>query len=158
MQAVLLAPENGRAGGRSSAGQAIIELAFLLPLFVLLFLGVFDFGRVFYHAIALAHAARAGAQYGAQNLGTAADIAGMEQAAKDAAADDLGPITVNPPPRQYFQCGNEGPTPTQVPCSDGNPPKVFVEVTVQETFQTIYNYPGIPHTVNLNRTAVMRAQ
>jgi hypothetical protein len=38
--------------------------------------------------------------------------------------------------------------------TDSNGP--YVEVTVAYTFQTITNYPGVPSTLNLTRTARMR--
>lgn len=142
------------------SGQAIVELTLLLPLLVLIFLAATDFARLFYHASGLAQAARSGVQYGGQNLGTAADTAGMAQAAvKSAAADlNLQLSDVAPSPRRYFQCGSDVPTATEAPCADGRAPKVFVEVSVQKTFSTLFNYPGIPHTVNVSRVATMRVQ
>src|SRR5688572_27017420 len=55
---------------RSISGSAIVELAVVGPLLVLMVLGVADFGRVLYTSIILSHAARAGAQYGAQTNAT----------------------------------------------------------------------------------------
>lgn len=147
----------GKAHGES--GQAIVELTLLLPLLFLIFVATTDLARLFYHASALAQAARAGVQYGAQNLGTSANSAGMEQAARDSAGD-LGSnsITVSPAPRRYFQCGSDAPTSTETVCSDARAPKVFVEVSVAKTFSTLFNYPGIPHTVAVSRVATMRVQ
>jgi len=61
--------------------QASVELALGLPLLLMMFLVVVETGRAFYIAISLANAARAGVQYGSQNLSTAADNAGMQAAA-----------------------------------------------------------------------------
>ena len=66
---------------RRGRGQASVELALSLPLLLMMFLVVVETGRAFYIAISLANAARAGVQYGAQNLSTAADNAGMQTAA-----------------------------------------------------------------------------
>lgn len=46
-----------------SAGQSLVELALILPLLVLLFLGALDAGRVFYYYTAVANATRAGGTY-----------------------------------------------------------------------------------------------
>ena len=62
-------------------GQASVELALSVPLLLMMFLVVVETGRAFYIAISLSNAARAGVQYGSQNLTTAGDNAGMQAAA-----------------------------------------------------------------------------
>src|SRR2546428_1379436 len=68
-------------------GLAVTELALVLPLSFVLFIGILAFGRVYYSAIAVSHAARAGVQYGAQDNIKSGDFAGMRQAASDALRD-----------------------------------------------------------------------
>src|SRR5437870_10570670 len=51
----------------SQRGSAIVELTLLVPLFLLMLLGTADFARVFYTALSVSQAARAGVQYGAQD-------------------------------------------------------------------------------------------
>jgi len=71
-------------------GATLVELALLLPVLTLLFVGVFDVGRGCYFALEVSNAARAGAQYGYQSSGTMIDTTGIQNAAmKDAA--DIGP-------------------------------------------------------------------
>jgi Flp pilus assembly protein TadG len=48
----------GRLGRRRSRGQALVEVALVLPLFLLLLLGLFDAGRVVYTQNAISEAAR----------------------------------------------------------------------------------------------------
>lgn len=48
-------------------GQALVELALILPLILLLILGAMDFGRMFYHKIVITNAAREGANYLSRN-------------------------------------------------------------------------------------------
>ena len=50
-----------------SRGQAIVELAFLLPVLLLMVLAAVDFGRVFLGWVVLNNAARVGANYAASN-------------------------------------------------------------------------------------------
>ena len=135
----------------------MVEMALVVPLLFLLFLGVLDFARVYYTAMAMTHAAREGAQYGAQNDTTSSDIPGMKQAALDTARDvDVSGVTADA--RQYCEC-NDG---TTVDCITGTCPEgvqqVYVEVTVDKTFATLFPYPGIPHTTDLKRQATMRVQ
>ncbi len=66
-------------------GQALVELAVSISLLFMLLLGAVEFGRFAYYAIEIANAAKAAAQYGAQNSITAADVTGMKLvAANDA--------------------------------------------------------------------------
>ena len=48
------------------SGQGIVELAFALPLLLLIMLGTIDIGRVFYDYVQLRNAVREGAGYGAR--------------------------------------------------------------------------------------------
>src|SRR5438046_1113442 len=69
---------------RSESGNAMVELAVALPLLVLTLIGTVDFARIFYTSIELTNAARAGAQWGAADIASASDTAGMEAAATGA--------------------------------------------------------------------------
>lgn len=51
-----------RIRGMNSAGQALVEMAIILPLLLLLVIGIFEFGRAMYTKNTLTHAARAGAR------------------------------------------------------------------------------------------------
>jgi len=48
-------------------GQALVELAILLPILLVILLGVIDFGRVFYAYVTITNASREGARYGSLN-------------------------------------------------------------------------------------------
>lgn len=53
---------------RSSGGQSLVELAFMVPLLVILVANVVNFGGLLYSWITVANAARAGAQYAAMGV------------------------------------------------------------------------------------------
>ena len=61
----LLLPFRRRLSRPEGRGQSMVEFALLLPLLVVMFLGVADFGRVFQAGITMESAARAGAEAGA---------------------------------------------------------------------------------------------
>lgn len=140
---------------KSDTGSATVEFALLLPMMLLLVLGVVDFARLFYAAITVASAARAGVQYGAQDTTTARNTAQMQTAALNDATDITG---VTATAEFYCECSNG----TRVDCVSGTcsgaSPPVYVSVTVAKTFTTLVDYPGIPHNTVLLRTARMRAR
>jgi Flp pilus assembly protein TadG len=53
-----------RRPGRTQRGQAVLELALVLPLFTFLIMAVIDFGWAFRSYITITNAAREGARYG----------------------------------------------------------------------------------------------
>ena len=156
-------------------GLALTEFVLVTPLAFLLFIGVLDFGRVFYTAMTVSHAARAGVQWGAQDNVRSGDFAGMRQAASDAAGDVSGVTTTA---CRYCKCadgtggcsscsGDSVLGASTDGCSDASgclsacaldAPQVYVSVGVAKTFTTLFPYPGVPRTTQLNRTAIMRAQ
>ncbi len=54
----------GQGRRRGEAGQDLVEFALVLPLLVLLFFGIIEFGRVIFTYNTLANAAREGARFG----------------------------------------------------------------------------------------------
>jgi Flp pilus assembly protein TadG len=138
-------------------GQSVVEMAIIVPLLFVLFLGILDFARVFYNAMTITHAAREGAQYGAQNDITSKDFDGMKQAAL-ATANDIPGSGITADAQQFCKCSS-GDT---VDCITGvcpeGVPQVFVQVTVEKVFTTLFPYPGVPHTTDLRRQATIRVQ
>jgi hypothetical protein len=109
-----------------------------------------------YYAITLSQAARAGAAYGAQDVGHIGDAAGIRQSAEEE-AQNIAPIAVT----SQRVCECTGGTPvacTTASCGGYGAPRAFVEVTATRTFTTVAPYPGIPNTVPLSRTAKVRVQ
>ena len=61
------APRPVRARAPRSQGQALVELALILPLFLVLFVAALDLGRLFYSQITVNDAAREGALEASRN-------------------------------------------------------------------------------------------
>lgn len=151
------APEYLRAALADTRGTSILEFALLLPILVLLLLGIIDIGRYADAAIVVASAARAGAQYGAQNLITAADQTGIANAAQlDAANNSVlnpnyaPPSGVQAPSAPVCGCpgsavGSCSPLPS---CNNGSP-VVYLQVNASGEFKSLFSFfPG------LNATAI----
>jgi Flp pilus assembly protein TadG len=77
------------------SGAALIELAVVMPLFLLITFGAFELGRVAHYAVEVENAARAGASYGGENMGNATLTSAVIQAAKND-APDLPGLTATP--------------------------------------------------------------
>jgi Flp pilus assembly protein TadG len=132
---------------KSEGGAALVEFAVILPVLALLLTGLIDFGRYMYDGIVAANAARAGAQYGAQNLFTAADTTGMKNAALQD-AQNLANLSATP--SSFCMSGS-----TVVTCGTAGA-VAYVQVNTTGTFTPLIKYPGLPATVNLSGSAVLR--
>ena len=145
---------------RGERGNSLIEIALLLPFFLLLVMGAVDFGRAFYWAIQVEGAAQAGAEYGAQHP---SDTTGMKNAANDAAPG----LTLSFPSGPSYGC--ECPyssTSTYIASCPSTPtscPSTYVyrvNMTVQATYKTLFpwSYSGvIPSSFTLTSSAAMRS-
>lgn len=140
---------------KTERGAVAVELAIALVFLFLLAFGIVDFGRIFYWGITLDGAARAGVAYGMQNNGKAGDTAAIELAAKTEATD-IGEITVSSD--RLCKCPDGGTLACSLACPNSAVPEVYVQVTASATFNTYANYPGIPNSIPLSRTALFRVQ
>lgn len=73
-------------------GQAMVEFALILPIFLLILCGIIDFGWMFYNQLSLNNACREGARYAVVNTAdganTQAIITHIENAATNVFAND----------------------------------------------------------------------
>ena len=153
--AILAAP---REILRRQAGQSLVELAFIMPVFTLLLAGAADFARFAYASIEAIAAARAGVQYGAQSYLTAVDLSGMVNAAL---ADGADVSSLQATASQFCVCSNG----TVITCANAAttcvaPAHIIQYVQVNTTAQLIpiFPYPGLPSAFTVNGQATMRVQ
>lgn len=126
---------------RGAAGGALIETAVVLPILSLLLLGASEFGLVDYEAIEVTNAAKAGVQYGAQNAASAADTAGIQNAAVfDAPNITLGTTNVS---RAYICSDGSNPTGVPLACGSGLALEIILTVQTQATFNPLIHIPGV---------------
>jgi len=134
-------PRGARArnGRQVSRGQALVELALIVPILVLMLAIAADFGRAFTAYIAVSSAAREGAAFGMLDPGNATNTGAIQAAALADAPLIWG----------------AAPTVASTTGADANGYQ-FVRVTVSYTFSPILIIPPIPNTVNMTRTVQMR--
>ena len=136
-------------------GQSLVEMALVLPLLLLLVVGIIEIGRYAEMSLLVTNAARAGVQYGAQNLATAGDTTGIQNA-----AHNESPVVTTAGVTSSILCGCSGQTPGACPvtsaCGSSSHAVVYLKVTTTANFSPLFNYPGIPSLTTLNGSAEMR--
>ena len=134
---------------KARRGMAATELVVVLPLFLLILLGAVDFGRFAVRSIAVANAARAGAGYGIVQPFTPSTQGIWTANVRQAVVDEMQPLFDG-----LF--GDANLTVTTVTTTDPGI-RLRVRVTVTFPFQTLFDWPGIPHLTDITQVAEMRA-
>src|SRR5262245_7927687 len=137
-----------RPGGHARRGAAAIELAVILPLFLLLTFGAIDFGRFAARAIAVDNAARAGAGYGIVHPYTTGTQATWANAMKQAVTDEMQSMFDS-------RFGSSNLTVSYLLSNDTGS-RWRIRVTVTFPFRTTITWPGIPHQFNITQSVEMR--
>lgn len=120
----------------------------MAPVLIVLMLGVIDFGRVYFAHVSVTNSARTGADYAAANCNPSCevdDLAGIRNAVVAETTQLLNTSVTNP-----TVSVNIGET-----LGSGNS---HVDVTVSYTFTTIFPWPGLPNTMNVESTVTARIQ
>ncbi len=142
-----------------SAGNVAIETAFLMTFLITLVLGAYDFGRWATEQATITQAARAGTQWAVLDQANATDTDGMIKAARDEADDVNNELVFDPPPFSYCQCpGSSTKVSCTTDCPDGQYAPMYVEVTVQDDFELLFDFPGVSKTQALSSTSTMRVR
>ena len=135
-------------------GLATVEMALMLPFLIMILIGVIDVARAAFVGIAVANAASAGALYGAQGPGYAANAANIMYAATADAQVSGMTITHS----TYCECSD--PSETSPNCAVTDCPASrrmdFIQVDTSADWVPIFNYPGVPTTVTLVGQAVVQ--
>jgi Flp pilus assembly protein TadG len=140
---------------QSEHGGSLVELALVLPAFMLILFGAVDFGRAYFLAMEVAGAANAAVAYGSQNP---TDTAGMTTAAQDD-APNVPNLSVTTP---TYGCECSDGTSYSASCSTtpscpSNTVVYRVNVKVQATYTPIFPWPGIPSSIPIATSASMRS-
>jgi Flp pilus assembly protein TadG len=134
-------------------GQASVELALSLPLLLMMFLVVVETGRAFYIAISVSNAARAGVQYGSQNLSTAADNAGMQSAAANDAPNVAGMTATA---THFCICANGTASTCLSTDCPGSHRLIYTQVNTSAPYAPLISFMGILPPITVPGKAVMR--
>ncbi|HEY0394560.1 MAG TPA: TadE/TadG family type IV pilus assembly protein [Candidatus Elarobacter sp.] len=142
-----------RAVRRADRGQAIAELALIAPLLILLVIGLIEVGRFAELSILVGNASRAGVQYGAQNLVTALDNTGMQNAAT-ADGQNVSGLTAT---ASHFCTCADGSASTCLPTDCAASHRlVYVQVDVTGTFTSLVRFAHVSPSITIPGRAVLR--
>ena len=134
----------------------MVEFALLTPLIFLMMVGAADFARIFFNAIAVANASGAGSIYGAMSPTRAGDYSTIQALAEDDAADLQAPTATA---TVYCEC----PAGNEVNCIDGDcgaygQPRAYSVTEVEQNFELVLPWPGLPDQFAINRRSLVRIQ
>lgn len=140
----------GRALRPKSArrpGAVLVEFALILPVLVTIVLAAIDFGRFAHAHMAVTNSARVGAGFGAMHPFTTGTQALWTSMIRDAVRKEMQGL-VNYNDTQLVMS-----TPQVTTDSDG---QKRVRIEVKYPFNTIVNWPLLPHTFLMTRAVEMR--
>jgi Flp pilus assembly protein TadG len=138
---------------RANGGTAVAEMAVIAPLVILLLIGIVEMGRWARYSVVVSNAARAGVQYGAQNLATAADVSGMQAAALGDAENVSG---LSATATSFCTCA-DGTASACLPTDCASSHRlVFVQVDTTGTFRSLLHLAFVPDSQTITSRAVMR--
>lgn len=133
-------------------GASFVELALVLPLFLLILFPAVDLGRAFYASIEVASAAHAGAIHGLANPN---DVNGMVSAAK-AGISNLSNISVS----ASYACECSDGTSVSPSCSTiptcAYNYVTYVDVIATVGYSPMFGYVGLPSSMNISREVRLR--
>lgn len=139
---------------RSTRGTVSVELAFFIPVALVLITGAIEFGRLGLEQVRLASAAHAGAQYGIYDLSSAGDIDGIINAVRIDADDMTNALTVTA--AKTCRCPDGTVQACNITCADGKYAPLYVDVSVTEAVDLWFGFPGIPSSITLAANSSMR--
>ena len=123
--------------GRLERGQALVEFALVIPIFLLLLVGLFDLGRAVFAFNTLTNAAREGARLAIVNQYEPSIIA---RAKEQTAIVELNDPSVD---IDFYQVNNDGTPDTTTPCAT-----IAVGCLAVVSFEATYN-PITPFISNI---------
>ncbi len=139
---------------RSEEGNALIEMALVLPIFFMIVLGCVNLSLQEQEAMQVTEAANAGASFGIIP-GNQANLLGMENAASNAAANVTG-FTVTATRLWSCTAGGAAATSTTVCTGTYSTPLQYVQVNTSATAPALFSWPGTSANITLQGSATIR--
>ncbi len=138
---------------KEEGGAALVEVALILPLFVVVLLSAMQGALIVQRLIRVTDAATVGARYGTI-AGNGSNLAGMQNAATSA-ADGLPGFNVTA--TAYCSCSPNGSTTSCTSsCSGQSTPVQYVKVATSSTTTLLFKVYGTSGTFPMSSVATMR--
>lgn len=149
---------------RREDAQSLVELALVVPLFILLLVGSAELARVAWAAVLTANAARAGAAYASQSAITATKGAVIQAYAAADSVNLTGLTTASPTISCVCSNGNAiqrctttalGAATALTDCPAPATILNYVQVNTSSTVTPLMHYPGLPRTFTVRGQSIM---
>ena len=132
-------------------GVTAVEFALVAPMLMVAVMGAADFGFAANEKMRLVSAARAGAQAGFGNPGSASSMI-----AAATAATGLNPAAVTVTTANTCGCADGSTIACSSVCQDGSVLRSYVTVTVSEVYSLLLTYPGFPNPLTFSASSTLR--
>ncbi len=144
------------ADRKGRKGSVITEFALLTPVLMLMMAGAADFARLLYHAVTIISASEAGSLWGSQSNVYSVLHTQINEFAELDAGDLEG---VSSTSSIYCDCpdGAEVDCLTES-CGEYGLPRLYSRTLVQQTFEPMIPWPGIPNPVVIGKETFIRVQ
>ncbi len=141
--------------GSDASGTAAIEFGLIGTILSFLLLGAADFGFGYWQYVQVGNAARAGAEYPANNGWNQSAIQGAVTS-----ATALSSITASPAPTEFCGCPDAASgivaATCGAHCTHGGTAGTYVKVNAQAAYTTPFRVPGIPGSFPLGTSSTVR--
>ncbi len=127
---------------RGARGQSLVEFAIIAPVLLILILGAIDYGRVYFAYVSVTNGARNGAHFASDGPDNAADLDGIRTSVIGDTSELLDISPTNPAVAVGTGTDSQG--------------RLYADVTVDYTFSTIFPWPGLPSSFDVQRTVRAR--
>ncbi|WP_226700750.1 TadE/TadG family type IV pilus assembly protein [Qipengyuania gaetbuli] len=125
---------------RSTAGNATIEIALVMPIVLMMALGGIDFAMGYRHKIEMQQTAQLGAEYVMGTMENVPTAVQVRQAIADATGMPMGNITVD----KWIECdGARQAIGAPLCVTPGAVQTDFMTITVRDTYTPMLNIDGI---------------
>jgi Flp pilus assembly protein TadG len=145
-------PAHAQSRATARRAATVVELAIVLPFLLFLFVIAIDYARIFYYGVILENCARNGAYYASDYPNANYvynDIYGYKNL-DEAVYKDAVNISPQPKYTVTYSASLNG-TYGATPVSSG-----YAQVTLTWTFNTITRFPGVPSSVDMKRSVIMK--
>lgn len=141
----------------NTKGVAAVEFVLIAPILLLLLIGLIDFGLYINAKMKLENMARASSEYvrnGGDPDNLTADVLSYGFAADS--ANDFDDITITT--TNICECDDNEETDCTAGCTGDGYMREFVIINLDITYNTLFPYPGLPSSIDLNGNARMQIQ
>lgn len=133
-------------------GQSLVETALVFPVLITVLVGAVEMARVVRASIAVANAAKAGAQYAGESGFTAQDSTGIATAA----SNEASPLTVTTSSSSSCACSDgSASTCLNTDCANSHIEQT-VTVNTEATVNAPIRLPGLPTSFTVKGQSIQR--